>query len=40
LIRLMVHGTLHLCAHDDKTASERRAMEQLVENWLRKFNLS
>jgi probable rRNA maturation factor len=35
LARLMVHGTLHLCGHDDGTEKERRAMERLVENWLK-----
>ncbi|MCB9168779.1 MAG: rRNA maturation RNase YbeY [Flavobacteriales bacterium] len=34
LHRVMVHGLLHLCGHQDKTAPQRTAMRQLEDRYL------
>jgi probable rRNA maturation factor len=34
LLRVMIHGTLHLCGDDDKTGLERREMRKKEERWL------
>lgn len=37
LLLYVVHGTLHLCGHDDQTAAQRRGMRQreraILQNW-------
>ncbi len=38
--RVMVHGVLHLCGHNDKTSRERRAMRALEDHYLRKYYAS
>jgi probable rRNA maturation factor len=37
LIRVMIHGTLHLCGYDDKTEVERDIMISKGENWIVKL---
>ena len=37
LIRVMIHGTLHLCGYDDKNYYEREIMFQKGESWILKF---
>ena len=34
LIRVMIHGTLHLCGYDDKSSGEREIMIQKGEDWI------
>jgi probable rRNA maturation factor len=34
LRRVMLHGLLHLCGHQDKTAAQRAAMRQLEDDYL------
>lgn len=33
-IRVMIHGTLHLCGYDDKSSVERKIMIQKGEDWI------
>ncbi len=33
-IRVMIHGTLHLCGYDDKSSGEREIMIQKGEDWI------
>lgn len=37
LLRVMIHGTLHLCGHDDKTERERNEMGKIEDKWLNEF---
>ncbi len=37
LIRVMIHGTLHLCGYDDKTSEEREIMMAKGEKWISKI---
>lgn len=37
VIRVMIHGTLHLCGYDDKGDKEREIMMQKGESWISKF---
>ena len=37
LLRVMIHGTLHLCGYDDKTKMEREEMRRIEDNWLIKI---
>lgn len=37
ILRVMIHGTLHLCGHDDKTKEEKSVMKCLEDEWLKKF---
>lgn len=34
LVRVMIHGTLHLCGYEDKTESEKFAMREKENYWL------
>ena len=34
LLRVMVHGVLHLCGYKDQTASERRKMREKEDHYL------
>lgn len=34
LIRVMIHGTLHLCGYDDSTEEERKLMMERGEEWI------
>ena len=38
LLRLVVHGTLHVLGHTDGSSSERREMETLQEELVEKFS--
>jgi probable rRNA maturation factor len=38
IIRVMVHGILHLCGYDDKTDCEREKMRLLENKWLDVYN--
>ncbi|HTR31436.1 MAG TPA: rRNA maturation RNase YbeY [Puia sp.] len=35
LLRVIFHGALHLCGHNDKTAAEKKIMRQLEDKYLR-----
>jgi probable rRNA maturation factor len=35
LLRVMIHGTLHLCGDDDKTDLDRGRMRKKEDQWLR-----
>ena len=37
IIRLLIHGTLHLCGFKDKTKREREQMSSLETHYLNKF---
>jgi probable rRNA maturation factor len=38
VLRVMIHGVLHLCGYEDKTDSERFLMKKLEDKWLKEFN--
>ena len=35
LLRVIIHGTLHLCGYNDKTEEEKQVMNMLEEKWMR-----
>ena len=35
LIRVIIHGVLHLCGYDDKSAEEKSEMRKLEDFWLK-----
>lgn len=37
LLRVMVHGTLHLCGYRDKTIKEKEFMHSLEDSWICKY---
>jgi probable rRNA maturation factor len=37
IIRVMLHGTLHLCGYKDKNKKEKEKMNYLENRWLKKF---
>jgi probable rRNA maturation factor len=37
LVRVIIHGTLHLCGYDDKTSDEKALMRTLENKWLSYF---
>ena len=37
LVRVMVHGVLHLSGYNDKTAEERKLMRKMEDYWLNIF---
>jgi probable rRNA maturation factor len=37
LLRVMIHGLLHICGHEDGTPEERRQMKILEDHWLERF---
>jgi probable rRNA maturation factor len=37
IVRVIIHGTLHLCGYDDKTTEEKALMRKLENKWLRCF---
>lgn len=37
IVRVIVHGTLHLCGYRDKKSNERVVMKRMEELWLMKF---
>ncbi len=38
LLRVIIHGGLHLCGYKDKTPNDIKTMRQAEEYWLQKFN--
>jgi rRNA maturation RNase YbeY len=38
LLRVMIHGVLHLCGYNDATVDERAGMRKLEDRWLEEFN--
>lgn len=34
VMRVMIHGTLHLCGKDDSTENERKDMRKMEDKWL------
>lgn len=37
LIRVMLHGTLHLCGYEDETVKKKEIMREKEERWLTKL---
>lgn len=37
LVRVIIHGVLHLCGYDDKTAMEKDVMRRRENSWLRVY---
>ena len=37
LIRVMLHGTLHLCGYEDETVKKKEIMREKEERWLKKL---
>jgi len=37
LLRVMIHGALHLCGHKDKTQREKQKMRQLETNYIKHY---
>jgi len=40
LLRVMIHGALHLCGYDDKTVGEKNIMSQKEDEYLGKYSVS
>jgi rRNA maturation RNase YbeY len=40
LLRVMVHGALHLCGYTDKTKSRKAQMREREDYYLKQFNVS
>lgn len=38
MIRVMIHGTLHLCGYSDKNKKGKRRMTEKENEWLKKIN--
>jgi rRNA maturation RNase YbeY len=36
LLRVMIHGTLHLCGYNDKTRKEKTIIRKMEEEWIKK----
>lgn len=39
LLRVIMHGALHLCGYKDKTKRDQDAMRQAEDNWIRLYNV-
>ena len=39
LLRVMIHGALHLCGHTDKTKASKLKMTEKENNYLKQFNV-
>jgi rRNA maturation RNase YbeY len=37
LIRVMIHGAIHLCGHEDNTEKKRAAMKNIEDKWLETY---
>ena len=37
LLRVMIHGTLHLCGHKDNSEKKRAAMKKIEDKWLETY---
>jgi probable rRNA maturation factor len=40
LLRVMIHGALHLCGYADKKAFEKKEMRQKEDHYLKKYKVS
>jgi probable rRNA maturation factor len=40
ILRVIIHGVLHLCGYDDKTEKEKKRMRMREEYWLEIFDRS
>jgi probable rRNA maturation factor len=38
LMRVMIHGALHLCGYEDKTRVQKDEMRKMENNWLKQYN--
>ena len=38
LLRVIIHGTLHLCGYDDDSAKMKELMHELEDKWLKVYN--
>jgi rRNA maturation RNase YbeY len=38
LLRVIIHGTLHLCGYSDKDEEEKQVMHRMEEKWMENFN--
>lgn len=39
ILRVIIHGVLHLCGYDDKSANEKRKMRRLENKYLKMFKV-
>jgi len=37
ILRVMIHGTLHLCGMDDKSKEEKNIMRKLEDKWIKEI---
>jgi len=37
IIRVIIHGTLHLCGIDDKSSEEKNIMRELEDKWIKEI---
>ena len=37
MLRVLIHGTLHLCGYDDSTAELKNIMHSLEDKWLKEY---
>ena len=37
ILRVMIHGTLHLCGMDDKSKEEKNVMRKLEDKWIKEI---
>jgi len=38
MLRVIIHGTLHICGYNDLSVEEREVMKSLEDLWLERFN--
>ena len=38
LVRVMIHGVLHICGYEDKNSHEKEKMRELEDWWLRVYD--
>jgi rRNA maturation RNase YbeY len=38
MLRVIIHGTLHLLGYDDKTLAEKREMRKMEDIWIERYN--
>lgn len=38
LLRVIIHGTLHLCGYNDKNEKQRQVMHIMEDKWIRIYN--
>lgn len=39
MLRVMIHGTLHLCGYKDKLSGQRSRMRDMENKWLKEYGL-